>query len=237
MDFCADMKKVAVLQSNYIPWKGYFDIISQVDEFIFYDDVKYSYGDWRNRNKIKTPNGLLWLSVPVGKPHNRLICDIKIENENWQRAHWQTILQFYGKAQFFREYKDFFEDFYLNKKHGNLSDMNISLIKKICSEILDIETHFKDSRDFNLDGQKEGRLLELLSKTGANVYLSGPAAKDYIREEHFKEKSIELEWMDYSGYPEYKQLFGKFEHAVSILDLIFNVGKDSPFYVYGWRGF
>jgi len=229
------MKKVAVLQSNYIPWKGYFDLISQVDEFIFYDDVKYSYGDWRNRNKIKTPDGLLWLSVPVGKPHNRLICDINLENESWQCAHWQTISQFYGKAPFFDEYRKFFEDFYLNEKHGNLSDMNIDLIKRICAEILGIKTSFKDSREFNLQGKKEERLLELLSKAKADRYVSGPAAKDYIIEEHFEEKHIELEWMDYSGYPEYKQLFGEFEHGVSILDLIFNVGKDSAFYVYGWR--
>ncbi len=229
------MKKVAVLQSNYIPWKGYFDIISQVDEFIFYDDVQYTNGDWRNRNKIKTDNGLLWLSVPVGKSESRLICDVNITSHDWQKKHWQSIMQFYKKAPFFEEYKSFFEDFYLNKVHNNLSDMNIGLIKKICSEILNIKTNFKDSREFNLQGKKENRLLELLEKTEASLCLAGPAAKSYIDEQHFADKNIELKWMDYSGYPEYKQLFGKFEHAVSILDLIFNVGSDSPFYVYGWR--
>lgn len=229
------MKKVAVLQSNYIPWKGYFDIISQVEEFIFYDDVQYTNGDWRNRNKIKTDNGLLWLSVPVGKSESRLICDVKIENNDWQKKHWQNILQFYGKVPFFKEYKKIFEDFYLNKTHSNLSDMNIWLIKKVCTEVLDIKPNFRDSREFNLQGKKEDRLLELLEKTEASHCLVGPAAKNYINEQHFAEKRIELKWMDYSGYPEYKQLFGKFEHTVSILDLIFNVGKDSPFYVYGWR--
>jgi hypothetical protein len=235
MDLCVDMKRVAVLQSNYIPWKGYFDIISQVDEFIFYDDVQYTKNDWRNRNKIKTLNGLLWLSIPVGEPRNRLICDVEIENSNWQKKHWQNILQFYKKAPFFEGYKSFFENFYMNENHANLSDMNIKLIKRICAEILDIKTKFRDSREFALQSKKENRILEILEKTGATHYLSGPAAKNYIAEQHFVEKHIKLEWMDYSGYPEYKQLFGKFEHAVSILDLIFNVGKDSPFYVYGWR--
>ena len=229
------MKRVAVLQSNYIPWKGYFDIISQVDEFIFYDDVQYTNRDWRNRNKIKTPNGLLWLSVPVGAERNRLICEVEIPNKDWQKKHWQSISQFYGKAPFFSEYKSFFENFYLSETHDNLSDMNISLIKKICSEILDIKTSFRDSREFNLQGKKENRILELLEKTAATHYLSGPAAKNYINEQHFADRNIKLEWMDYSGYPEYKQLFGKFEYAVSILDLIFNVGSNSPFYVYGWR--
>jgi len=229
------MKKVAVLQSNYIPWKGYFDIISRVDEFIFYDDVQYTNRDWRNRNKIKTPNGLLWLSIPVGAGRNRLICNVEIPNRDWQKKHWQSISQFYGKAPFFDEYKSFFEDFYLSETHNNLSDMNIGLIKKICSEILDIKTNFRDSREFNLQGKKENRMLELLEKTGATHYLSGPSAKKYICEQHFADRNIKLEWMDYSGYPEYKQLFGEFEHAVSILDLIFNVGNDSSFYVCGWR--
>ena len=229
------MKKVAIIQSNYIPWKGYFDIISQVDEFIFYDDVQYTNRDWRNRNKIKTTDGFLWLSVPVGESRNRLICDVKIADNSWQKKHWQSISQFYKKAPFFSEYKYFFEDFYLNEIYGSLSDMNINLIKKICREILNIKTNFKDSREFNLQSKKENRILELLLKTNATLYLSGPAAKNYIDEQHFAEKHIELKWMDYSGYPEYKQLFGKFEHAVSILDLIFNVGKDASFYVYGWR--
>lgn len=229
------MKKVAVLQSNYIPWKGYFDIISQVDEFIFYDDVQYTNRDWRNRNKIKTPNGLLWLSVPVGEDRNRLICEVEIPDDAWQKKHWQSILQFYAKAPFFDEYRFFFENFYMNEKHANLSDMNINLIKKICSEILGIRTVFRNSGEFNLLGKKENRMLELLEKTGATHYLSGPAAKSYIDERNFAAKDIKLEWMDYSGYPEYRQLFGKFEHGVSILDLIFNVGKESAFYVYGWR--
>ncbi|MCL2259856.1 MAG: WbqC family protein [Fibromonadales bacterium] len=229
------MKKVAVLQSNYIPWKGYFDIISQVDEFIFYDDVQYTNRDWRNRNKIKTPNGLLWLSVPVGEDRNRLICEVEIQGNAWQKKHWQSISQFYSKAPFFDGYKLFFENFYMNENHANLSDMNMSLIKKICSEILGIKTVFRDSREFNLQGKKETRILELLEKTGATHYLSGPAAKNYIDDRNFATKNIKLEWMDYSGYPEYKQLFGEFEHGVSILDLIFNVGQDSAFYVYGWR--
>ncbi|MCL1945944.1 MAG: WbqC family protein [Chitinivibrionia bacterium] len=229
------MKKVAVLQSNYIPWKGYFDIISQTDEFIFYDDVQYTKHNWRNRNKIKTKNGLLWLSVPVGESQSRLVCEVEIPNNVWQKKHWQTIEQFYKKAPYFKEYKDFFENFYLNKIHTNLSEMNKSLTMKICKDILGIKTKFKDSRKFNLHSKKEERLLELLQKANADYYLSGPAAKDYIDERHFADKNIKLEYMDYSGYPEYPQLFGQFEHGVSILDLIFSVGKDSPYYVYGWR--
>ena len=229
------MKKVAILQSNYIPWKGYFDLISQVDEFIFYDDVQYTAHDWRNRNRIKTQNGLLWLSIPVGESQSRLICEVEIQNSTWQKKHWQTILQYYKKAPYFKDYKDFFEIFYLKKTHTNLSEMNHALIKKICKDILEIKTEFRDSSEFCLQGKKEERVLELLQKTNAGYYLSGPAAKDYIVEQHFREKKIEIAWMNYFGYPEYQQQFGQFEHSVSILDLIFNVGKESAFYIYGWR--
>jgi hypothetical protein len=229
------MKKVAGSQSNYIPWKGYFDMISQVDEFVFYDDVQYTKQNWRNRNKIKTENGLVWLSVPVNGSQSKLIHEVEISNSDWQRKHWQIISEFYVKAPCFKEYKSFFEDFYLNKTHANLSEMNQCLTKKICKDILGIKTEFKDSREFNLQHKNEERVLEFLQKMNADCYLSGPAAKSYICEQHFVEKNIKLEWMDYSGYPEYPQLYGEYEHAVSILDLIFNVGKDAAYYVYGWR--
>jgi len=106
------MKKVAILQSNYIPWKGYFDMIGLVDEFILYDDMQYTRRDWRNRNKIKTPNGLAWLTIPVevkGKYFQK-INETIISEPQWAKDHWATIKQFYSKARFFKDYKDIFEN-------------------------------------------------------------------------------------------------------------------------------
>ncbi len=105
-------KKVAVLQSSYIPWKGYFDIINDVDFFIFYDDVQYTKNDWRNRNIIKTPNGKLWLTIPIGSKLDRKICEVNIPNSYWQKKHWQSLKHFYKKAHFFNQYSDFLEYFY-----------------------------------------------------------------------------------------------------------------------------
>lgn len=220
-------KKVAILQSNYIPWKGYFDIIDSVDEFIFHDDLQYTKNDWRNRNKIKTDKGLVWLTIPCGTDTKRLICDVQLNDNSWQKKHWNIIQQYYCKAPFFKEFKDFFKDIYFGKQYTNLSDMNQYIIIKISQELLGIKTVFKDSREFKLTKAKGDRVLELLKKTGSSYYLSGPAAKDYIDENLFKEADIELEWMDYSGYKEYPQLFPPFEHGVTILDLIFNCGKDA----------
>lgn len=229
------MKTVVVLQSNYIPWKGYFDLIHDSDEFIFYDDVQYTSRDWRTRNKIKTPQGAEWITVPVGTDRGRLICEVEIKDASWQSKHWKTIQQNYGKCPHFSLYQGFFEDVYLSRKWTNLSELNQYLIRTISRDLLGISTVFRDSLEFNAEGHKLDRLLELVTKAGADRYVSGPAAKDYIEPSRFADAGIELVWKDYSGYPEYPQRFPPFEHGVSILDLLFNVGPDAPWYIWGWR--
>jgi hypothetical protein len=229
------MKSVAVLQSNYLPWKGYFDLIHDNDVFIFYDDLQYTKNDWRNRNKIKAPKGTDWITIPVGTDAHRLICEVEIKDPSWQARHWRTLLQHYGKCACFGTYRPFFEDFYLGRQWANLSEMNQHLIRAIAKDFLGIRTEFQDSRDYVLNGQKLDRLMSLLTQTGADRYVSGPAARNYIDTSRFGAANIELVWKDYSGYPEYPQRFPPFEHSVSILDLLFNVGPDAPWYVWGWR--
>lgn len=223
--------KGAILQSNYIPWKGYFDIIRAVDIFIFHDDLQYTKGDWRNRNKIKTNSGLKWLTIPCGNSEKRLICEVELSDFSWQRQHWNLLEQSYKKAKYFSLFKPFFEEIYLGYEWTNLSDLNQHIIKKISKEIFEVNTIFDDSRKYNLEKKKGERVIELLQKAGINHYLSGPAAKDYISEEDFARNNITVEWMDYQGYPEYEQLHPPFDHYVSILDLIFNEGENAINYM------
>lgn len=230
------MSTVVVLQSNYIPWKGYFDLIHDADVFIFYDDLQFTKNDWRNRNKIKTAHGLKWLSIPVGTSANRLICEVALEDPTWQRSHWDSLRQQYGKSPFFKLYRPFFEDVYLGRPWANLSELNQHLIRSISHDILNMSTQFQDSRDFQLSGQKLERLLNLVEQSKATRYISGPAAKGYIEPERFEKLGIELVWKDYSNYPVYPQPHPPFEHGVSILDLLFSVGPDAPYYIWGWRG-
>ena len=226
------MKKiVAMSQSNYIPWKGYFDMINLADEFIFYDDVQYTRQDWRNRNKIKTPKGLEWLSVPVGKDRKRLICEVEIQDHDWQKQHWGKILSNYRTTPYFKDYRDFFEDIYLNRVWTNLSELNQYIIKKISVEIFGITTKFNDSRNFDLFGEKEKRYIPLLKQLGVTEYISGPSAKSYLTNQMLENEGIVLTWMDYSDYPEYQQLFPPFKHDVTVLDLIFNEGPNSKLYL------
>lgn len=223
------MKKVAILQSNYIPWKGYFDLIAAVDEFILYDDMQYTRRDWRNRNQIKTPQGLHWLTIPVrskGKFHQK-IRETETEGGDWQEKHWSSICQNYRRAKYFEEVAEVLEPFYRKSRETNLSSINRGLMEVICG-YLGIETRITNSWDYVLIDGKTERLADLCIQAGADEYVSGPAAKAYIDEACFSERDIRLTWFDYSGYPEYPQLWGEFCHGVSIIDLLFNCGKESP---------
>lgn len=221
------MKKVAILQSNYIPWKGYFDMINMVDEFILFDTAQYTKNDWRNRNKILTPQGLQWLSLPIRHSSvDQRIEETLITDEKWNVKHWRTISQAYAKAPFFKLYRSAFEDFYLGCKCMNLSRVNYSLIM-IVNDILGIGTRIRWSNEFDLPNGQTEKLLSICKQANATSYLSGPAAKNYFDEGLAAEHGIAVEWMSYSGYPEYPQLHAPFEHGVTVLDLIFNEGPNA----------
>jgi WbqC-like protein family len=222
---------VVILQSNYLPWKGYFDLIGLADLFIFYDDVQFTKNDWRNRNKIKTVKGVEWLSVPCGTNLKRLICEVELKDYTWQSRHWMKIADAYRDTAYFEKFSSFFEDFYTNNIWQNLSDMNQYLIRKIAREMLGMTTEVTDSRAYGLIKHKGERVLELLEKVGATEYLSGSSAKSYLDPEEFKRRGIKLTWMDYSGYPEYRQLYPPFVHEVSVIDLIFNEGPNARKYL------
>ncbi len=226
------MKKVAIVQSNYIPWKGYFDLIAAVDEFILYDDMQYTRRDWRNRNRIKTLQGLQWLTVPVlvkGKYHQK-IRDTKIDGSDWGLLHWRTLAQNYRRAPHFEEIAALLEPLYLKESYTHLSQLNRRFIRIVC-DYLRIKTVISNSWDYILLDGKTKRLADLCVQANGTEYISGPAARGYIEEHIFTERGIKLTWFDYSGYQEHSQLWGEFIHEVSILDLLFNCGKESPRYM------
>ncbi|HEX8253768.1 MAG TPA: WbqC family protein [Thermoanaerobaculia bacterium] len=228
-------KRVAVLQSNYIPWKGYFDIIHDVDEFIFYDDLQYTKNDWRNRNRIKTAHGVAWLTIPVGMRTQRRMCDVELPRSDWADQHWRRLEAAYAAAPFFRQYRAALEPLFHDPALRLLSDLNQALIRTIAHDLLRIPTLFRDSREFQIEGTKQDRLLDLLQQAQAEVYVSGPAARAYLDPQRFTDSGIALRWKDYSGYAEYPQLHPPFEHAVTILDLLFHLGDEAPAYIWGWR--
>ncbi len=225
-------KRIAIVQSNYIPWKGYFDLIRQVDEFILFDDAQYTRRDWRNRNKIKTPRGPTWLTIPVesqGK-FSQKIKQTVISDSRWNAKHWRAITINYSTAKYLSLYKPFFEDLYLGTPERYLSEINYRFLRAVCN-LLGIKTKLSWSMDYRLIEGKTERLIDLCKQADADEYLSGPTAKGYLDEELFRAERINLCYMDYSDYPEYPQLYPPFDHAVSILDLILNTGPDAPRYL------
>ena len=226
------MKKVAILQSNYIPWKGYFDLINSVDEFIIYDEMQFTKNDWRNRNKIKTKGGAQWITIPVNNESlSQKINQTTVVNNLWATKHFKTIIMNYSKSRYFKKYNDLFDDLYNRAKHlKRLSDINYLFLTEICC-ILRINTKISSSTDYKLIKGKTERLVNLCKQTGANEYVSGPAAKSYMEEDLFKQADINVTWMDYSDYPEYNQLYPPFTHGVSIIDLIFNEGENARKYI------
>jgi hypothetical protein len=222
------MTKVAIVQSNYIPWRGYFDLIAAADELILYDDMQYTRRDWRNRNKIKTPQGLQWLTVPVkvkGKYHQR-IRDTELDGTDWQESHWKSLMANYSRAAHIDAVAKGLAPLYLETTYSHLSSLNRTLIEWVCT-YLGIETRIKDSSEFRLVEGKTERLLDLCRQVGATHYISGPAARDYLDESMFLDAGIAVTFFHYDGYSAYPQLWGEFAPAVSILDLLFNCGPGS----------
>ena len=226
------MKRVAVLQSNYIPWKGYFDIIAAVDEFIVYDCVQYTKNDWRNRNQIKTQQGKIWLTAPVRQlALGQTIEQTQIADPRCFRKHWNAFTQAYAKAPEIRYCIDGYADIFLDPSPpAMLSDVNVRLIRRTC-ELLGIGTRIRSTGEFDLPMGRNERLLDLCVQAGATVYLSGLAAQSYLDETIFAKAGIAVEWMDYSGYLDYPQPHPPFDHFVSVLDLIACTGRAAPDYL------
>lgn len=203
-------------------------MIHMADEFVFYDDVQYTKRDWRNRNKIKTPNGLLWLTIPVltKDKFNQTIMEVKVNGMEWKKKHLKSILINYKKASHFNGLKDFIIDLYETVNTHLLCEINYFFIKKIC-ELLGIHTTFKYSFDFKLVNGRTERVVDLCQQLGATHLINGPSARHHMNEELFRQAGIKVTYMDYTGYPEYPQLFPPFEHNVSVLDLILNTGSNA----------
>jgi len=224
--------KVVITQSNYIPWKGYFNAIETADAFVFLDNVQYTKRDWRNRNKIKTPSGIKWLSIPVqvsGK-YNQLIEETEIVDLSWAKKHLAVLRENYKLAPNFKESFEFIENLYNSLDTVSLSEINITIIKGIM-DYLDIDTPIYHASDFQIIEDSSQRLLNICKELGATDYYSGPAAKNYLNESIFDENKIKVHYFDNHDYPKYEQLHGKFDHYLSILDLIFSVKKNHKFYL------
>ena len=227
------MKKIAILQPNYIPWKGVFDLISRVDAFVFYDDVQYTAKDWRSRNRIRTAHGDIWLTVPVLSKglRDQRICDAVIDpHSNWQDKHYKAFKANYQKAKYFKDYEYLLEEIYLTRRWAKISDLDIFATKLIAGA-MGITAEWHRSSDLGQSGSKDGeKAINLCKLLGCDYFINGPSARTFMDTSLFLENGIELDYISYC-YPEYEQLHQPFVHEVTVLDVIFNCGPDARAFV------
>jgi hypothetical protein len=219
--------RAVILQPSYLPWLGYFDQLYKSDVFVLYDDVQYDKHSWRNRNRIKTPSGAQWLTVPVlthgqGKPTNR---EIRIDDRQaWGRKHLQALRVNYAKAPAFGEVVQRLEAVLL-RPWARLFDVNYALLEATC-DLLGLQRDIRLSSQMDIPGEKTERLVAICRALGADRYLTGDAAKDYLDERQFAEKGIQIEYHRYR-HPVYQQLHGEFVPYLSVVDVLMNYGRES----------
>lgn len=231
------MKTLVILQSNYIPWKGYFDLMHEADEFVLFDDRQFTRRDWRNRNQVKSEGGAQWMTIPVISKNKyfQRIDETEVADRAWASKHWRTLVHLYGDSPHFSSYADRIEALYrAAAEEQMLSRVNRLFLEGI-GDALGLKTPLRWSSEFGDSEGKTARLVSLCLATGSDRYLSGPAARSYIDAEEFGRAGITLDFKSYDGYPEYPQRHPPFTHGVTVLDLLFNVGPNAPWYIWGWR--
>jgi len=219
--------RVGIHQPMYLPWCGLFDRIARSDLFILLDNVQYSKNYFINRNKIRTPQGWTWLTVPVishGKS-DQLIRDVETDGKiPWEHQHWKSISVSYAKAPYFKEYAGFFDEMY-STRWVYLNDV-IQKTLTYLLQSLDIPTRIILASELDVTGKKNEYILNLCQHVGADEYLSGPDGRNYLNLPQWKDADIEVIFHDYR-HPDYPQLFGSFEPNMSVIDLLFNCGNSS----------
>lgn len=218
---------ISVHQPQYIPWLGYFEKIARSDGFVFLDRVQYKAREFQNRNKIRTKDGWLWLTVPVLKNARAYpaLDTVYIDNaQDWQRRHWRAIFLNYAKAPFFKEYSDWCADLY-RKEWKKLSELNIYIIKSV-NEFLGINTKIYNESQFKIGTKSTQRIIDICKKLKADTYLSGIGGKEYLDEQLFGLNNIKLNYQNFK-HPQYQQCYKPFIPYMSIIDLLFNCGPEA----------
>jgi hypothetical protein len=219
----------SVHQPQYLPWLGFFDKVDKSDVFVFLDDVQYKHREFQNRNKIRTKDGWIWLSVPVFEERGMKIKDIRIDpTRSWAEGHLKSLKSWYAKAPYFDRHIGFFESLFA-KKRERLVDLNVAVIEYVLG-VLGIKKKVFFETELSAGGEKSQRIVNIGKKIGANIYLSGAGGKDYLDEGLFHGSDIALEYQDYA-HPVYRQQFMKSEKDfmpyLSVVDLLFNEGDAS----------
>jgi hypothetical protein len=223
--------RATIYQPSYLPWSGYFGMIDIVDVFVFFDDVQFVKDSWHRRNRLKFNDSIKWISVPIIKNFGQKINQVQINNSiDWKKDHTNKIYSYYNKAPFFEDYQSDILSCY-EQDWDSLIELNTHIIEKL-SKILGVKMP-KFVRSSEIDeakNQKTDRIVDILEKLGVDEAIVGPTARKYTEKQKFDDKNIKLYWYEYN-HPHYPQLGEEFIPYLSVLDLIFNTGKNAINYI------
>jgi len=221
------MTLVMIRQPGYLSYIGFFKKIQTSDIFVYLDDVQYSVRDGDNRNKIRTQNGSIVLTVPLTKPFGKMINEVEIANSiDWRSKHKNAIKENYKKAPYFEKYWDNLETI-LSKKWEKLIELNLELIQYF-NVALDLKTITIRSSELKIKSTKSQRLLDICKKLNATTYVSGELGKNYLDKKKFEDIGIKVLFEKFQ-HPTYKQIHGDFIPYMSIIDLLFNEGDNAKY--------
>jgi len=210
--------------------------MAMADLFVIYDSVQYTKGDWRNRNRIATRDGSLWLTIPVetaGK-FDQTIHEVRVQDNRWARKHWATISQNFARRRFFADYREDWAAAYSAARDLRwLHEVNTHFLTIVAGH-LGIATPLVNDREFSLEPDTPtGRLVQICKRADADRYVTGPSALNYLEIKRFHDCGIAVDVIDYGHYPEYEQGAKSFEHGVSALDLLASVGLNASSHLVG----
>lgn len=218
--------KAAVHQPQYFPYPGFFHKLAKADVYVIMDNVQYD-RRFTNRNKIITPNGWTWLTVPIKKDH-KFMPNMYVEINNelpWRELHWKKIYQSYANAKYFSLYKDYLKSLF-DRKWEFLFDLDFVTIKKVI-EWLGLKIEVMRESELKIQGKSTERLINACKAVGADTYISGTGGRDYIDEKLFEKHNIKFEYQKYSPIPYKQRLAKSFIPDLSIIDLLINAGPNS----------
>ena len=222
------MKAVTIHQPNYLPWVGFFQKVSMADIFVILDTALFTKNGFIHRNKIRTKNGWRWLTIPISNKFKGVpIKDVLLpQDKKWRSQHWNLILGNYGKARYFKEYKEFFEGVYKNMPYKTLGELNEAIIRYLL-KLFDIKPVIVRSSNMDISEElhKTDLNLKIVKKVGGDVYISGIGGKKYLDVEKFTKNRVTVKFFEFEPF-EYPQRWPGFEPYMSVIDLLFNVGAE-----------
>ena len=216
---------VAALQPIYLPWVGFFDLMKRSDLFVIEDNLKYTKQDWRNRNRIRTPQGFTYLTVPVTRGATSLpINEVEIHNgQPWRQRNWNLLRENYRNAPSWSKYEPFLRETF-GRTWTRLIDIDLWFIDFLTKEFnISTPTTLLSELPVKFTSDKTQSLVDLVRTVDADTFLEGSSGRNFIQTDRFEAAGLRITFQDYVCRP-YRQQFEPFMSHLSAIDLLLNEG-------------